>query len=130
MSEALEMARELVRKLEAEEKENKNKKVPLSALFPGETFKIGGRDFIILEHTDNGTKVISKGLFAGFCFAICFIQVIKIADNIFIIHRINTFVFTHLGKVTYFFVSFSDFGLLTTLTVCLIQNGRTPLLLL
>ena len=63
MSEALEMARELVRKLEAEEKENENKKVPLSALFPGETFKIGERDFIVLEHTDNGTKVISKGLF-------------------------------------------------------------------
>lgn len=63
MSEALEMARELVRKLEAEEKENKNKKVLLSALFPGETFKIGERDFIVLEHTDNGTKVISKGLF-------------------------------------------------------------------
>ena len=65
MSEALEMARELVRKLEAEEKENenKNKKVPLSALFPGETFKIGESDFIVLEHTDNGTKVISKGLF-------------------------------------------------------------------
>ena len=63
MSEALEMARELVRKLEAEEKENENKKVPLSALFPGETFKIGESDFIVLEHTDNGTKVISKGLF-------------------------------------------------------------------
>lgn len=62
MSEALEMARELVRKLEAEEKENENKKVPLSALFPGETFKIGKRDFIVLEHTDNGTKVISKEL--------------------------------------------------------------------
>lgn len=62
MSEALEMARELVRKLEAEEKENENKKVPLSALFSGETFKIGKRDFIVLEHTDNGTKVISKEL--------------------------------------------------------------------
>lgn len=63
MSEALEMSRELVRKLEAEEKENENKKVPLSALFQGETFKIGESDFIVLEHTDNGTKVISKGLF-------------------------------------------------------------------
>lgn len=36
----------------------------LSALFPGETFKIGKRDFIVLEHTDNGTKVISKELIA------------------------------------------------------------------
>lgn len=62
MSEALEMARELVRKLEAEEKENDNKKVPLSALFQGETFKIGERDFIVLAHTGNGTKVISKEL--------------------------------------------------------------------
>jgi len=29
-----------------------------------------------------------------------------------------------------FSVSFSDFGLMPTLTVCLSQNGRTPLLLL
>lgn len=62
MSEALEMARELVRKLEAEEKGNENKNVLLSALFPGETFKIGERNFIVLEHKDNGTKVISKEL--------------------------------------------------------------------
>lgn len=30
----------------------------------------------------------------------------------------------------YFFVSCADFGLLPTLTACVIQNGRTPLLLL
>ena len=58
MSKALEMARELVRQLEEAEKENK---VQLSELEPGETFKIGKYDFIVLEHTDDGTKVISKG---------------------------------------------------------------------
>ena len=58
MSKALEMARELVRQLEESEKENK---VHLSELEPGETFKIGKYDFIVLEHTDDGTKVISKG---------------------------------------------------------------------
>lgn len=58
MSKALEMARELVRQLEESEKENK---VQLSELEPGDTFKIGDNDFIVLEHTDDGTKVISKG---------------------------------------------------------------------
>lgn len=58
MSKALEMERELVRQLEESEKENK---VQLSELEPGETFKIGDNDFIVLEHTDDGTKVISKG---------------------------------------------------------------------
>ena len=42
----------------------------------------------------------------------------------------NSFVFILLGKVTHLFVSLSDFGLMPTLTVCVIQNGRTPLLLL
>lgn len=58
MSKALEMARELVRQLEESEKENK---VQLSELESGDTFKIGKYDFIVLEHTDDGTKVISKG---------------------------------------------------------------------
>ena len=58
MSELLEMAREIVRQLEESEKENK---VQLSELEPGNTFKIGDNDFIVLEHTDDGTKVISKG---------------------------------------------------------------------
>ena len=58
MSKALEIARELVRQLEEAEKENK---VQLSELEPGETFKVGDNDFIVIEHTDDGTKVISKG---------------------------------------------------------------------
>ena len=42
----LEMARNLVAKLEAEEKE---KKVQLKELKPGETFMIGEHEFIVLE---------------------------------------------------------------------------------
>ena len=60
MSRELELARELVRKLEEAEKDNK---VQLSELQPGETFKIGEHDFIVLEqNVCNGTtNVISKG---------------------------------------------------------------------
>jgi hypothetical protein len=61
MSRELELARELVRKLEEAEKDSK---VQLSELQPGETFKIGEHDFIVLEQK-NGcsgtTNVISKG---------------------------------------------------------------------
>lgn len=41
-------------------------KVQLSELKPGETFKIGKHDFIVLEHVGSGsaTKVISKGFMA------------------------------------------------------------------
>ena len=65
MSKELELARKLVAELE--EKERKQK-VKLGSLKPGETFKIGEYDFIVLEHeysllTSGGystTKVISK----------------------------------------------------------------------
>lgn len=61
MSRELELARELVRKLEEAEKDNK---VQLSELQPGETFKIGEHDFIVLEQNgcSGTTNVISKGL--------------------------------------------------------------------
>lgn len=60
MSRELELARELVKKLEEAEKTNK---VQLSELQPGETFKIGEHDFIVLEQNgcSGTTNVISKG---------------------------------------------------------------------
>lgn len=63
MSRELELARELVKKLEEAEKANK---VRLSELQPGETFKIGEHDFIVLEQNScNGTaNAISKGFMA------------------------------------------------------------------
>lgn len=42
----------------------KSDKVQLSELKPGETFKIGKHDFIVLDHIGNTTKVISKGFIA------------------------------------------------------------------
>ena len=57
MSKALEIARELVKQLEEAEKNNK---IQLSKLKPGEIFKIGDRDFIVLEQEESQTKVISK----------------------------------------------------------------------
>ena len=70
MSKALEMAKELVRMLEEQENtkdcENVNcaDKVELSTLNPGETFKIGKNDFIVLEQSEGKTSVISKGFMA------------------------------------------------------------------
>lgn len=63
MSRELELAIELAIKLEEAEKDNK---VQLSELQPGETFKIGEHDFIVLEqNVCNGTtNVISKGFMA------------------------------------------------------------------
>ena len=63
MSRELELARELVRKLEEAEKDHK---VQLSELQPGETFKIGEHDFIVLEQNgcSGTTNVISKGFMA------------------------------------------------------------------
>lgn len=61
MSKELEKARELVRMLE--EKERKNK-VVLSSLPPGETFKIGEHDFIVLNQGEDCTEVVSKGFMA------------------------------------------------------------------
>ena len=57
MSKELELARKLVAELE--EKERKQK-VKLGSLKPGETFKIGENDFIVLDHENGITKVISK----------------------------------------------------------------------
>lgn len=63
MSRELELARELVRKLEEAEKTNK---VQLSELQPGETFKIGEHDFIVLKKNGRSgtTNVISKRFMA------------------------------------------------------------------
>lgn len=57
MSKALDVARELVKQLEEAEKANK---VQLSELNPGDTFKVGEHDFIVLEQKNGTTKVISK----------------------------------------------------------------------
>ena len=62
MSKALDMARELVKKLEEEEKKSK---VQLSTLNPGDMFEIGQYDFIVLEQCGERTAVISKGFMAG-----------------------------------------------------------------
>ena len=62
MSKALDMARELVKNLEEEEKQSK---VQLSTLNSGEVFKIGEYDFIVLEQCGERTAVISKGFMAG-----------------------------------------------------------------
>lgn len=65
MSKALEQARELVKILEEmEAKEGNESKALLSSLHPGDTFKIGEHDFIVLEQSNGQTKVISKGLMA------------------------------------------------------------------
>lgn len=61
MSKALDMARELVKKLEEEEKQSK---VQLSTLNPGDVFKIGEHDFIVLMQCGEETAVISKGFMA------------------------------------------------------------------
>lgn len=61
MSKALEVARELVRQLEEEERKNK---VELSTLAPGDVFEIGKNDFIVLEQMSFETKVISKDFMA------------------------------------------------------------------
>lgn len=58
MSKTLEMAREIVKLLEEAEKANN---IQLSELKPGEVFKIGKHDFIVLEQKNGATKVISKG---------------------------------------------------------------------
>ena len=61
MSKALDMARKLVKKLEEEEKQSK---VQLSTLNPGDVFKIGEHDFIVLMQCREETAVISKGFMA------------------------------------------------------------------
>lgn len=61
MSKELEVARELVKMLEEKEKSGK---VQLSTLNPGEIFKVGDYDFIVLEQKQEQTMVISKGFMA------------------------------------------------------------------
>lgn len=61
MSKALEVARELVRQLEEEERKNK---VELSTLAPGDVFEIGKNDFIVLEQIGAEVKIISKNFMA------------------------------------------------------------------
>ena len=61
MSKELELARELVKRLEEAER---NEKVRLSELNPGDVFKIGEHDFIVLKHDFDTTTVISKGFMA------------------------------------------------------------------
>ena len=62
-SKTLEMARKLVKRLEEEEKKSN---VQLCKLHPGDTFKIGDHDFIVLFQDDftKTTRVISKGFMA------------------------------------------------------------------
>ena len=65
----LEKARELVKLLEESETshdccDNRSDRVALSTLWPGETFKIGEHDFVVLEQRDGETSVISKGFMA------------------------------------------------------------------
>lgn len=57
MATLLELARALVAELEKQEAS----KTELSTLNPGETFKIGTHDFIVLEQMPGKTAVISKG---------------------------------------------------------------------
>ena len=61
MSKELELARELVKRLEEAER---NEKVRLSELNLGDVFKIGEHDFIVLKHDCDTTTVISKGFMA------------------------------------------------------------------
>ncbi len=61
MSKALDMARELVKRLEEAEKKNEAR---LSELKPGEVFKVGEHDFIVLMQAPNYAAVISKGFMA------------------------------------------------------------------
>ncbi len=56
----LELARTLVAELEKQEAS----KTELATLNPGETFKIGEHDFIVLEQMPGKTAVISKGYMA------------------------------------------------------------------
>lgn len=64
MSKELDMARELVKMLEEKENMYPANRVELSTLSTGEVFKIGERDFIVLEQKQGQTVVISKGFMA------------------------------------------------------------------
>lgn len=68
MSKALEAAKELVRLLEEQENEQEcdieccADKVELSTLCPGDMFETNFSNFIVLEHLEEGTLVITEGL--------------------------------------------------------------------
>ena len=62
MNKALEAARALVKMLE--EQEAGEKQVELATLNPGETFKIGEHEFVVLKQQQGETMVISKGFMA------------------------------------------------------------------
>ena len=66
MSKELDMARELVKMLEEKENMYPANCVELSTLSPGETFKVGEYDFIVLEQKQGQTVVISKGFMAEY----------------------------------------------------------------
>lgn len=62
MEKALELAKELVKVLEEKKAAEHNvEQYELSTLNPGEVFKIGEHDFIVLEQMEGQTTVISKG---------------------------------------------------------------------
>lgn len=63
----LERINELERQIKSISKEiaeikEKAKVVTLGTLMPGETFMLGNKEFIVLEHEGEGTKIISKNL--------------------------------------------------------------------
>lgn len=63
----LERINELERQVKSISKEiaeikEKAKVVTLGTLMPGETFMLGNKEFIVLEHEGEGTKIISKNL--------------------------------------------------------------------
>lgn len=65
MKRALELSKELVKVLEEKKEECKNvEQYELSTLNPGEVFKIGEYDFMILEQMEGQTAVISKKFMA------------------------------------------------------------------
>ena len=65
MERVLELAKELIKVLEEKKEECKNvEQYELSTLEPGEVFKIGEHDFIVLEQMEGQTAVISKGFMA------------------------------------------------------------------
>ena len=65
MKRALELAKELIKVLEEKrDAEHNVEQYELSTLNPGEVFKIGEYDFMVLEQMEGQTAVISKGFMA------------------------------------------------------------------
>ena len=61
MSKEIELLKEAIKILEEREKSSK---VQLSTLKPGETFKVGEHDFVVLKQGEEATHVISKDFMA------------------------------------------------------------------